>query len=308
VTTQDGDKCEDFLFVENAIASSDGKSLALTDGYSVVLKNALSGKTVRRFDNLRGGCLALSPDGKTLAALKGGEVVLFDRDSGKELLQLNPAANSGVWALAFSPDAKSLAVSIREPEFRSHVSIWEIAKLSPVRKRKVETPPMPLEATLTSRKVTYSLNLNGNTPQEFARLVQGWPLPPSPKVDIVLALRNAGTKTLTFHRDILLSHYLTGDGAMNHPMYSYQTEGRPSEEPKKVTLDPGKTFEMPIQSLDCGHAEQSYWLLPGEYTLHARCFIWCDSVPDGLDKLSGKSGHLHLNAPPLRVKVVEEKN
>jgi dipeptidyl aminopeptidase/acylaminoacyl peptidase len=299
-------KQEDFLFVENAIASADGKTLVLTDDYSVLLKNADNGKTLRRFENLHLGHLALSSDGKTLAAYSGNRVVLLDRDTGKELAQLNTAVDSQVRALAISPDAKSLAVAMEGSEYRFYLTAWEIAKLSPVRKTEVKPQSAPLEATLTSQKETYTLDLNGKTPEEFAKHVQGWPLPPSPKVDLVLTLRNKGTKTLTFHRDILLSLYLTGDGAMNHPMYSYQTEGR-GDEPKKVTLAPGKTYEIPIQSLDRDHGERSYWLLQGEYTLHASCFICVAPAPDGVDKSSGDLVFVDIKAPPLRVKVVEEK-
>jgi WD40 repeat protein len=299
-------KQEDFLFVENAIASADGKTLVLTDGYSVVLKNANSGKTVRRFDNLHAGHLALSSDGKTLAAHCGNRVVLLDRETGKELAQLSMTAHTLVRALAMSPDAKSLAVATDEPDYRFSLTAWEIARLSSERKKGIEPPTVPLEATLTSLKETYTLDLNGKTPDEFATHVQGWPLPPSPKVDLVLTIRNKGTKTLTFHRDILLGLHLTGVGAMNHPMHSYQTEGR-GDEPKKVTLDPGKTYDIPIQSLDRGYGEQSYWLLQGEYTLHADCNVWVVSTPDEEDKSSDRSGFVRAKAPPLRVKVVAEK-
>lgn len=67
-------KQEDFLFVTNAIASGDGKTVVLTDGYSVVLKDANSGKTIRRFDNLHPTHMALSSDGKTLAVSSGDGV------------------------------------------------------------------------------------------------------------------------------------------------------------------------------------------------------------------------------------------
>jgi dipeptidyl aminopeptidase/acylaminoacyl peptidase len=299
-------KQEDFLFVENAIASGDGTTLVLTDGYSVVFKDAVSGKTVRRFDNLHAGRLALSADGKVLAASTGVGVILFDRETGKETVQLTTLVKTWVRALAFSPDAKSLAVAMDGPRFQYSVTAWEIAKLSTVRKRDAEPPSVPLEATLKSLKETYTLDLNGKTPEEFAKQVQGWPLPPSPKVDLVLTLRNKGTKALTFDRDVLLSLHLTGQGAMNHPMFSYQTEGR-GEEPKKVTLEPGKTYDIPVQSLDRGYGEQSYWLLQCEYMLHASCHVTVRPAPDGDDKSSGGLVFVNINAPPLRVKVVAEK-
>jgi hypothetical protein len=300
-------KQEDFLFVKKAIASADSKTLMLTDGYSVALKNADSGKTLRRFENLNAGRLALSSDGKTLAARNGNRVVLYDRETGKELAQVNVAADSCVRALAFAPDARSLALALDEPNYRYSVTAWEISKFSPVRKEEVQSPSIPLEAYLSSKKDSYSLNLNGKSPEEFARHAQGWPLPPSPKVEMNLTLRNTSTKTLTLNPEILSDLYLTGDGAINHPMFTYQTEGRPVDQPKKVTLAPGKTYELPIQSLDCGHARQSFWLLPGEYTLHATCSVWVTPPPDGVDKSSDGSGYVDLKAPPLRVKVVAEK-
>jgi WD40 repeat protein len=307
VYPQDGAKREEFLFVVNAIASSDGKTLAVWDDYSVVFKDAHSGRTLRRFDNLQWGCLALSPDGKTFAATKGSKIVLFDRETGKELAQLNMARDSWVRVLAFSPDAKSLALAAWEPMNRETVSVWEISKFSPVSKEEVKSPSIPLEARLTSKKDSYPLTLDGKTPEEFARQVRSGSLPPSPKVDLVLTLRNTGTKTLTFNPDIHVSLYLIGVGAMNHPWKSYQTEGRPSDEPKMVTLAPGKTYEVIIQSLDCDHAQQSYWLLPGEYTLHASCWFRVEPAPVGADKFSDGSGYVDLKAPPLRVKVEAEK-
>jgi WD40 repeat protein len=134
-------KQEDFLFVVHAIASQDGKTLALTDGYSVVIKDANSGKTLRRFDNLQPGRLALSPDGKTLAVSCGDDVVLFDRETGKESAHLRTPADTRVRALAISPDTKSLAVAMEGPFPHSSVMAWEIAKLSPVRKKRLKYHP-----------------------------------------------------------------------------------------------------------------------------------------------------------------------
>jgi hypothetical protein len=309
VDPPDSAKREDFLFVENAIASADGKTLALADDYSVLLKDAHSGKTLRRFDNLCARRLALSPDGKTFAVSCRDGVVLFDRETGKALAQLTTAAKTWVQALAFSPDAKCLAVAIEGPFPDSSVMAWEIAKLSPVRKDAVGQEPasMPLEAKLTSEKDSYPLNLDGKTPEEFAKYFRGDKLPPSPKVDLVLTLRNAGTKPLAINPDFLVGLYLIGDGAVNHPWEPYQTVFQLGDEPKKVTLEPGKTYQIPIRSLARDHSRQSYWLLPGEYTLHAGVFVHVSSAPDGTEKASDGSGFASIKAPPLKVKVVLEK-
>ena len=55
--SKDNAKREDFLFVENAVASADGKTVALSDDHSVVLKGASTGKILRRFDDVKVGCL-----------------------------------------------------------------------------------------------------------------------------------------------------------------------------------------------------------------------------------------------------------
>src|SRR5262249_7519669 len=71
----EGARREGFLFVCNAVASGDGKTLALSDHHSVVLKETRTGKVLRRFDSLAAECLALSGDGKTLAVAHGGVVL-----------------------------------------------------------------------------------------------------------------------------------------------------------------------------------------------------------------------------------------
>src|SRR5579872_3163379 len=240
-------KRTDFLYVENAFASADGKTLALMDGYSVVLKDALSGRTLRHFDNLQAGQMALSPDGKTLAVSVGGEVVLYDRETGNDTGHLN-TSKTWVHALAFSPDAKFLAVSMEDIGYGFSLSVWETAKLAPTRKREIETSPIQLEAKLTSKKDTYTLDLESKTPEEFAKQIRSSRPPQASKVDLVLTLCNKGDKTLSIDPDIMVRLHLVGVGAMNLPEEIYSTEGRSSEMPKdNLTIAPGKTCEIPIK-------------------------------------------------------------
>ena len=60
-----------YLFVENAVASADGRTIALTDGHSVLLKDARSGKTLCRFNDVdaESRSLTLSPDRKMLGII-----------------------------------------------------------------------------------------------------------------------------------------------------------------------------------------------------------------------------------------------
>jgi hypothetical protein len=287
---------KEFFFVDNAFASADGSAVALADGYSVVIKDARSGKTLRRFDDVPARRLALAAGGKTLAVEGEEGVALFDVNTGKEEARL-----SGAERPEFSPNGKFLAVA----EERS-VAVWDVDKLVHAARRTVkrDPPPLPLEATLISRQDAYTLDLGGKTPEEFARqinVLKDWNLPPAPKVDLVLTLRNIGRKELTFTPKFMtIDPCLVGDGAMNHPLTPYgdffNLKGL-----GQVTLTPGATYSVPVKSLIRENDRRSYWLLPGEYSVHARCHLGVDPAP------AGSNRWVTLRAPPLRVKVVAAK-
>jgi hypothetical protein len=286
----------DFLFVVNAFASADGSTVALTDENSVVIKDTRSGKTLRRFDDLGTTCPALSPDGKTLAANDG----LFEVVTGKQLARLNEPG-----LLAFSPDGRSLAVAGSKS-----VTIWSVAELINGGKGEIKSDRIlvPLEAKLTSKKSGYTLDLGTMTPEEFARQINrqgGKILPPSPKVDLVLTIRNSSKKPLALETELTVYLHLVGDGAMNHPDGRYSSFAN-LKRPESIVLAPGSTYSLPVESLDTGEDRQSYWLLPGDYILHLNCYAIVDPAPEGSHKFSDGSGFLPLHAS-LRVKVTAQK-
>jgi hypothetical protein len=304
----DAGRRDDFLYVKAAIASADNKTLALTDGYTVVLKSAATGKTLRRFGDLRHvGCMALSADGQTLAVSGDTGVVLWDTATGKERGR-GRETKSRAGSLAFSPDGKLLAMGQSEC-----VSVWEVAAVARADKGKAGRAPSdpPLEAKLVSRKDAYTLDLGGKTPEEFARLVGSDGTPPCPKVDLVLALRNTSDKTVTLDPDGWFDCYLIGDGAMNWPELPYQTVLIPgAPEPPKFTLAPGESHTVSLKSLDHregGYGWRSYWLLPGEYTLHASYNVRIKPAPDGRYTGQDGWGYVAFRPAPLPVKVVAEK-
>jgi WD40 repeat protein len=304
-------KRDEYFFVVNAVASADGTTVALMDEYSVILKDARSGKTLRRFDNLDAYRLTLSADGKTLVVATYDRVATFDRESGRERAHLK-TDRAWVRALALSPDGKLLAVGTNMwtgQRDRESVAVWETAKLAAPKGEIKRDPPAPgLEAKLTSKQEAYTLALGGKTADEFARQLGRGNLPPATKVDLVLTLRNTTSKPMTIDGDVSVSLYLTGHGAMNHPEEVVQTEGRvPGEERKKVVIAPGKSHDIPVRALKHGYGAQSHWLLPGEYSIHAGCYLIVDPAPAGTLKLGDTRGSITLKAPQLRVKVVAEK-
>jgi hypothetical protein len=295
----------DFLFVCNAVASADGKTLALSDHHSVVLKNAQTGATLRRFSDLTAECLALSADGKALAVADSG-ILLLDTATGKETGRLDKRKES-VHALAFSPDGKSLAVGLE-----GSAEVWEIVALSRAdRPRPGRELMPPLEAKVVSRRENYSLALGGKTAEEFAgQFDPEKPLPASPEVDLILSLRNTSDQKLTLDPEGAVESYLVGEGALNHPELPHQTGvffgGGHAPEPKKITLAPGESYSVSIRSLDHGHCQQSYWLLPGEYTLHVSYHTGMTPAPEGWHKGEDGTGYGTVRAAPLRLRVVAE--
>ncbi len=294
---------KDFLFVLQASASADGSIVALTDGASVVIKDTRSGKTLRRFDDVSA---VLSPDGKTLLGGRPGtrDAILFDAGTGKERARLNVDGAPYLAKPAFSPNGKSLALA-----WEKSVAVCDVDKLTRADRRG--PLPLPLEATLTSQQDAYALDLGGKTAEEFARQINELKdenLPPAPKVDLVLNLRNTSGKPVTLaDPDVIRIYvYLVGDGAMNHPEKNGLTlYGQ--RELKPVTLAPGAAYSIPIKSLDTGNDRRSYWLLPGEYAVHAGVSACVSPAPNGALKLADGSGHVHVPVPPLRVKVVAAK-
>lgn len=294
-----------FLFVLNAVSSADGKTLALTDGYTVLLKDARTGKTLRRFGDLYPvGLMALSADGKKLGIETSDGSRVFDTSTGKELGHLK-GARSWDGSLAFSPDGKSFAAA-----WDKSVTVWEMAHLVTGEKGKGQRAAVPLEATVTSRKAAYTLDLGGKTPEEFARTVRASTLPPSPKIDLVVTLRNTSDKNMIVDPDGHFDAYLVGDGAMNHPDLPRQTgvvRGEGIIEPEKIVLAPGGSYSLPLTTLSYDYGRQSYWLQPGEYTLYVSYCTGVNPAPEGWTKLEDGSGIGTLRAAPIRLKVVAEK-
>jgi hypothetical protein len=294
-----------FLFVLDAVASADGKTLALTDGYTVLLKDARTGKTLRRFGDLNPvGPMALSADGKMLGIETSDGIIVFDTRTGKESRWMERRAR---WEgpFAISPDARFIAAGLDES-----VTVWEMAHLRSREKGKGRRAVMPLEATVSSRKAAYTLDLGGKTPEEFARTVRASTLPPSPKIDLVVTLRNTSDKNLIVDPDGHFDAYLIGDGAMNHPDLPRQTgvvRGEEIIEPEKIVLAPGGSYSLPLTTLSYRYGRQSYWLQPGEYTLYVSYCTGVNPAPEGWTKLDDGTGIGTLRAAPIRLKVVAEK-
>jgi hypothetical protein len=185
-------------------------------------------------------------------------------------------------------------------------------------KSKTEPAGVPLEARLVAKKDSYVLDLGGKTPEEFRKHINNV-YPATPAVDLELEFRNSGDKEFTFlvggsNPDIPLLLKLEGPGAVNVtlPAQSAPIARGPFTQ---VTLAPGKTHTLPINSLMTKRLGRdgtaSYWLQPGDYTLIATYKTAVSPAPPG-SKDGGKwlgegFGQVTVTTAPVKLKVTPEK-
>jgi hypothetical protein len=80
--------------------------------------------------------------------------------------------------------------------------------------------------------------------------------------------------------------------------------------PKVMTLASGKTFSIPIKSLQYGFrgvAKSSYWTEPGEYTITAGYKTAISPAPKGSKEAEKGFGNAVVTSDPVKVKVEAPK-
>ncbi len=138
---------------------------------------------------------------------------------------------------------------------------------------KTDPPGVPMEAVLTSKQASYTLDLGGKTADEVRKRMEAGDYPPAPTVDLSLELRNIGDKDVLIRMNgttNVIDLDLQGPAALSVPL-----KGRITNHvivaPMTVTLERGKSQTIPITSLSFGFkgSHNAYWLAPGKYTLTA---------------------------------------
>jgi len=172
---------------------------------------------------------------------------------------------------------------------------------------KAEEKPT-LELKVISKKDSYTLDRGGKTSDEFKAVFaeflkkKGLARPPQPPaVDLVVSIVNTGKKAVTINVGSDVSEVLFNLQGPNvqvlKPLVATTREFRLG---KEVTIEPGKSYDMPYTKLVDGFRNQSrhiHWLEAGDYTLGATYQM------GGQD---GAKGPL-LKAEPIPVKIVEPK-
>lgn len=292
----------DFIHVADAAFAPAAGMVALHDRYMVSLREAATGRQVRRLAFARGvEGVALSPDGRVLAVCADGGIWFFNGITGQD----RGWRKSG-GAVAFSADSRYIA-HVEE----GAVVVREVSEVlagagRPPAPSFADPPGMPLTAELIAKEDTYVLDLGGRTPEEFSEHIIADSLPSPPRVDLVFRLCNRSDQKLALSPLWQPELFLTGEGAINLT-YSYQTGYLPGSGPRPVTLGPGESHSVSLASVKLEAGGVSYWLLPGEYTVHARYKVSVSPAPKGAKPESDGSAYIRVRSAPLKLKVVEAR-
>jgi hypothetical protein len=176
---------------------------------------------------------------------------------------------------------------------------------------------LPMKARLVAKNDTYKIDLEGKTGEEFRRLLsdaeKAGKAPPAPMVDLVLELTNAGDQEVKFWTEgdpVEIQLELKGPehGAVTiAPKMALTADFRI---PKVMTLAPGKTYEIPIKTLQHGFrgiSKTSYWTEPGDYTLIARYVTAISPAPKGTKEAEKGFGSVTLVSAPIKIHVQPAK-
>jgi WD40 repeat protein len=304
-TDQKGEIKKRFIYVDRVAFASDRKTVAVCDPYTVELIDVASNATLQRI-GLQRVCASLgfSPDSELLVLGEYQEGIWFlDSRKGTDRRWLD---RSGGYhgPVAFSQDG--LYVAWCEDDT---TSIRETSKVlaGPGRSGRNRSSPgnVSLTTELTANKRKYALDVGR---YEAWRLrTQGKLNDPGtpPDVDLKLRVRNTGDKPITIREpEEAATLYLVGDGAMNYPrtLDEHTAESSPREE-RRFTLGAGESRSVQLTSLK-SFTLRSYWILPGQYMVHA---VYCVAIypcPDGADDAGEGFGYVIVRSEPVSVRVM----
>jgi RNA polymerase sigma factor (sigma-70 family) len=168
----------------------------------------------------------------------------------------------------------AVALPAASPPLDEVLAQAEDNQAAPAKKRgQTEPAGAPLEVRLVAKKDTYRLDLGAEFRKQLQGKTAGKQLPDAPKVDLALEFGNVGDAEIRFwvggdYTELQLEL----DGPK--PVHVTATNKIANEQlyPEVIKLAPGKTYQLPITSLQYGLrnlANRAYWTEPGEYQLTA---------------------------------------
>jgi hypothetical protein len=177
----------------------------------------------------------------------------------------------------------------------------------PTDKGKTDPPGVPLAALLTSKPASYSLDLGGKTADEVRKQIEAGDYPAPPTVDLSLELRNTGDKDIRIRMGgttTIIDLDLQGPAALT-VTFKGRLTNHLAVAPKTITLAPGKSQTVPINSLAFGFkgSHGAYWLAPGKYTLTAGYKTTLSPAPAQAVEADEGFGAVTITSAPLTITV-----
>jgi hypothetical protein len=181
-------------------------------------------------------------------------------------------------------------------------------------KKEPATPP-PLELKVTAKETKYTLDLGGQTSEDYRKRVNdaaknGRPAP-TPAVQITVELKNNSDKALkvwTSGDPVILTLSLKGKGALDlDPPLAFTEEFR---SPNVTEIPAGKSHTITYTTLTSGfrgRAHFAYWSEPGEHQLTATLQTGVSPAPKGAKPGNDGFGIVTLTSKPLALTVEEKK-
>lgn len=174
----------------------------------------------------------------------------------------------------------------------------------------------PVEARLIVKQEKYVLPKDRHGESFRKRIVEETDtdkLPPPPRVDLVLELKNISDEDVMIWPRGLITYpdlIVEGEGVVG-PESLRSFSGQSSGTSVQPTIKPGKTYRMSINSLNpSGGTPWYFWCEPGEYSIKAT-YVVHTGLPSfpfpGDNEPAGKPQKYEVTTPAVKVNVVLEK-
>ncbi|MGE3803152.1 MAG: WD40 repeat domain-containing protein [Gemmataceae bacterium] len=285
----------EYFYAGDVVFSPDGRRVAIGDFRNVLVKDVATSKTLCRIDGQQQYWPRFfSFDSKTLGLGSDTGVHFFNAATGQEQGYVPGWPRAGA-AGKYLQNVDDHTLVVRDERTL-------LAGLG--RPPRPEKAMLPLKATLNSRRNHYTLDLEGNTPDDFSARIQFGEFPDGPDLDLVLELRNTSKSKFAFDpRYESLHLWLSGPGAINFNWPMVQTGVGFLEELRPLVLAPGEARRISI-TRDSG--DHPFWLLPGKYRLGGNFHGNIRPAPPGSDVDREGFGSVWVGFEPIEIEVVAD--